>query len=469
MCGQDECIKVLTESNPGFTKRTFGGISFGGLMKMLDTYSDVATYRTWLVFGDPSMMVRTTAGTQITATHLNQVAVNAANVTISSPIDGARVTLSSHGVIVGQGTISNGTTNITLPSTLVDGDTVYVVLTKFNHIPYQGYFVMTTLNEPFLIYTTHQFRNQQGTSNQPAETGKNFKISFSLQNVGTQNSTNVICKLRTSDPYITIIDSVEQMATIAVGTTQNFANGFQVKFANNVPFGHTSNFTIIVTDDNTTRIYDFDEHVLAPKPSSGNITVNDQAAGNNNNRLDYGEIAAIQIPMENIGDGAAIAGSVKIESVRGYINFSNPTIPVSNLLAAANTPVNFIASVKYSVNTPRVDLLKITYTTGAYTHVRTYEIGIAGAQTSGVEETNNSDLSVYPNPTTGIFHFTLPESSSLENITYKIYDVYGKLLESSTVTTNTTTVDLTNYASGVYMIQILDQNTTLSQQKIIRK
>ena len=209
--------------------------------------------------------------------------------------------------------------------------------------------------------------------------------------------------------------------------------------------------------------------MLAPKPSSGNITVNDQVAGNNNNRLDYGEIAAIQIPMENIGDGAAIAGSVKIESVRGYINFSNPTIPVSNLLAAANTPVNFIASVKYSVNTPRVDLLKITYTTGAYTHVRTYEIGIAGAQTSGVEETNNSDLSVYPNPTTGIFHFTLPESSSLENITYKIYDVYGKLLESSTVTTNTTTVDLTNYASGVYMIQILDQNTTLSQQKIIRK
>ncbi len=469
MCGQDECIKVLTESNPGFTKRTLGGISFGGLMKMLDTYSDVETYRTWLLFGDPSMMVRTTIGTPITATHLNQVAVNAANVTISSPIDGARVTLSSHGVIVGQGTISNGTTNITLPSTLVDGDTVYVVLTKFNHIPYQGYFVMTTLNEPFLIYTTHQFRNQQGTSNQPAETGKNFKISFSLQNVGTQNSTNVICKLRTSDPYITIIDSVEQMATIAVGATQNFANGFQVKFANNVPFGHTSNFTIIVTDDNTTRIYDFDEHVLAPKPSSGNITVNDQAAGNNNNRLDYGEIAAIQIPMENIGDGAAIAGSVKIESVRGYINFSNPTIPVSNLLAAANTPVNFIASVKYSVNTPRVDLLKITYTTGAYTHVRTYEIGIAGAQTSGVEETNNSDLSVYPNPTTGIFHFTLPESSSLENITYKIYDVYGKLLESSTVTTNTTTVDLTNYASGVYMIQILDQNTTLSQQKIIRK
>ena len=469
MCGQDECIKVLTESNPGFTKRTFGGISFGGLMKMLDTYSDVETYRTWLVFGDPSMMVRTSAGTQITATHLSQVAVNAANVTISSPIDGARVTLSHNNVIVGQGTINNGTANINFTSALVDGDTVYVVLTKFNHIPYQGYFVMTTLNEPYLIFTNHQFRNQQGTSDQPAETGKNFKISFNLENIGTQTSTNVVCKLRTSDPYITLIDTVEQMASIAVGATQNFANGFQVKFANNVPFGHTSTFTIVVTDNNATRTYNFEEHVLAPRPSSGNLTVIDQSAGNNNNQLDYGEIAAIQIPMENIGDGAAIAGSVKIESVRGYINFSNPTIPVSNLLAAANTPVNFIASVKYSVNTPRVDLLKITYTTGAYTHVRTYEIGIAGAQTSGVEETNNSDLSVYPNPTTGIFHFTLPESSSLENITYKIYDVYGKLLESSTVTTNTTTVDLTNYASGVYMIQILDQNTTLSQQKIIRK
>ena len=49
------------------------------------------------------------------------------------------------------------------------------------------------------------------------------------------------------------------------------------------------------------------------------------------------------------------------------------------------------------------------------------------------------------------------------------YDLYSKLLKSNNVKKNTTTVDLTNYASGVYMIQILDQNTTLSQQKIIRK
>ncbi len=76
---------------------------------------------------------------------------------------------------------------------------------------------------------------------------------------------------------------------------------------------------------------------------------------------------------------------------------------------------------------------------------------------------------VYPNPTSASCYFVIPENTPLENMSYKIFDIYGKLLESNSVTSNLNTIDLTNYASGVYMLQILDQNTTISQQKIIRK
>lgn len=469
MCGQDECIKILTETYPGNIKRTLGGISFGGLMKMLDTYSDVNTYRTWILFGDPSMMVRTTTGTTITASHLNQVGVGSANITISSPIDGAKVTLSHNHVIIGQGVINNGTALISLPNTLTDGDTVSVVLTKFNHNPYMGAFAVTILNEPYLIFSSHQFRNQQGTTLELPETGKNQKISFSLENIGTLPSNNIVCKLRTSDPYVSLMDSVAQTNLIESGSTHQFENGFQVKFANNVPFGHTASFTVVITDDFTTRVYDFEEHVLAPRPSSGNVVINDQAMGNHNNILDYGEMATISIPIENIGDGTAVSGYSKIESLRGYLNFNRDVVPVNTLNPSAIVQADFLATVKGSVSTPRIDLIKLTYITGAYIHERVYEIGIAGAQTTGIEDPQMTDFMGYPNPTEGICYFTLPEKVTQENATVQVYDIYGKRIKTQNVTENKITIDFTDFASGVYIVYILENNATIAQYKIIRK
>lgn len=469
MCGQDECIKILTETYPGNIKRTLGGISFGGLMKMLDTYSDVNTYRTWILFGDPSMMVRTTTGTTITASHLNQVGVGSANFTITSPIDGAKVTLSYNNTIMGQGVISNGTAVISLPNTLTDGDTVSVVLTKFNHNPYMGSFTVTILNEPYLIFSSHQFRNRQGTTLEMPETGKNQKISFSLENIGTLPSNNIVCKLRTSDPYVSLIDSVAQINLIESGAIHQFENAFQVKFAPNVPFGHTTSFTIVVTDDFTTRVYDFEEHVLAPRPSSGNIVVNDQDMGNQNNILDYGEIATISIPIENIGDGAAVPGFTKIESLRGYLNFSRNIIPINTLNPSAIITADFLATVKSSVATPRVDLIKLTYTTGSYTHERVYEIGIAGAQTTGIEDPQTTSLIMYPNPTDGICYVSIPENTKFENTEFHVYDIYGKLILTEIVTDNKITIDLSSFASGVYVLYVLENNSSIAQHKIIRK
>jgi gingipain R len=465
MCAQDEFARVLTDATPAFTKRTLGGISFGGIMKMLDVYSDASTARTWVLFGDPTMMVRTTIGTDITATHMNQVAVGATSIVISSPIDGAKVTLTHDSQIIAQGVISNGTATLTLPSTLVQFDTVHVVLTKFNHNPYQGLFEVNTINEPFLVYSSHQFNNQQGTAEAAPETGNTNKITLVIDNIGLLPSTNVRCVLRCSDPYVTIIDSVEQIATINGTSTTTFTNGFQVKFANNVPFGHTSTFTFVITDDMETKTFTFDQHVLAPAPSSGNIRIVDGA----NSALDYGETATITIPIENLGDASTTSGYTKIESMRGYLNFYRELNPMGVLAASSFQDFGFLTTVKPSVTSPRIDLIKLTYVTGAYTHTRIYEVGIAGAITSGVTDQDISNLTIYPNPTSDFCSFTIPESISSEKLSYAIFDMYGKLISQNKINENQVVVNLTSFAAGVYMIQILDGTTPISQNKIIRK
>ncbi|PKP19873.1 MAG: hypothetical protein CVU04_05095 [Bacteroidetes bacterium HGW-Bacteroidetes-20] len=465
MCAQDEFARVLTDATPAFTKRTLGGISFGGIMKMLDVYSDASTARTWVLFGDPTMMVRTTQGTNITASHMNQVAVGATSIVISSPIDGAKVTLTHNSQIIAQGVISNGTATLNLPTTLVQFDTVHVVLTKFNHNPYQGFFEVNTINQPYLVYSSHQFNNSQGTAETAPETGKNNKITLVIDNIGMLPSTNVRCALRSSDPYVTITDSVEQIATIAASSSTTFTNGFTVKFANNVPFGHSASFTFVITDDLESRVFSFDQRVLAPFPSSGNIRIVDGG----NSALDYGETATIMIPIENLGDASAITGYTKIESLRNYLSFFRELNPVNTLVANTIQDYGFLVSVKPSVNTPRVDLIQLTYKTGGYTYVRTYEVGIAGAITSGVDDQEVTSLKIYPNPTSDYCSFTIPENITSEKLSYAIFDMYGKLIIQNKITENQVVVDLTTTAAGVYMIQIFDGTTPISQNKIIRK
>ena len=465
MCAQDEFARVLTDATPAFTKRTLGGISFGGIMKMLDVYSDASTARTWVLFGDPTMMVRTTQGTNITATHLAQVAVGVTSIVINSPIDGAKVTLTHNSQIIAQGVINNGTETLTLPTTLVQFDTVHVVLTKFNHNPYQGFFEVNTINQPYLVYSSHQFNNAQGTTETAPETGKNNKITLVIDNIGMLPSTNVRCALRSSDPYVTITDSVEQIATIAASSSTTFTNGFTVKFANNVPFGHSASFTFVITDDLESRVFSFDQRVLAPFPSSGNIRIVD----GDNSALDYGETATITIPIENLGDASAATGYTKIESLRNYLSFFREINPVNTLVANTIQDYGFLVSVKPSVNTPRVDLIKLTYITGGYTHTRIYEVGIAGAITSGVDDQEVTSLKIYPNPTSDYCSFTIPENITSEKLSYAIFDMYGKLIIQNKITENQVVVDLTTTAAGVYMIQILDGTTPISQNKIIRK
>ncbi len=64
MCGQDEMVSIKTEASieHGPTiRRTYGGISINGSMFMIPQHGalGIETHETWVLFGDPSLLVRT--------------------------------------------------------------------------------------------------------------------------------------------------------------------------------------------------------------------------------------------------------------------------------------------------------------------------------------------------------------------------------------------------------------------------
>ena len=86
---------------------------------------------------------------------------------------------------------------------------------------------------------------------------------------------------------------------------------------------------------------------------------------------------------------------------------------------------------------------------------------------SGIAENNGVRLFIAPNPTNGTVHCTF--NGNLTNTRLQVLDVYGKLLMEQTVTGETTELDFTNKASGIYFLRVIDGNSIVTTQKVIRR
>jgi hypothetical protein len=134
--GQDEMVDVLTEQHSNIIKRTLGGISFDGNMKILDQYGPnnnpgKGTYLSWILFGDPTLTVRNDVPSDMGVTHATSMSSSATSFTVNATNgNGALATLTRNNEIMGSATINNGTCNITFAA---PGTTGTATLTVFGY------------------------------------------------------------------------------------------------------------------------------------------------------------------------------------------------------------------------------------------------------------------------------------------------------------------------------------------------
>ncbi|MBN2663226.1 MAG: T9SS type A sorting domain-containing protein [Bacteroidales bacterium] len=81
----------------------------------------------------------------------------------------------------------------------------------------------------------------------------------------------------------------------------------------------------------------------------------------------------------------------------------------------------------------------------------------------GLQTVTDFDVTVYPNPTTGIINIKNATGYQI-NLT----DVSGRILQSVNINADNSTIDLTEYANGMYFIQFID-NDVVHTVKVIRK
>ena len=139
MWAQDEFVDILCELKSNNIKHTLGGTMVNGMMAIFDHYSTSdnsakGTYQAWIVYGDPSLMLRTKTPSAMTVTHAGTIQTNATTYTVNvSNGNGsvATITDASHNIL-GKATVSGGTATITLNGTMTAGSNLTLCVFGYN-------------------------------------------------------------------------------------------------------------------------------------------------------------------------------------------------------------------------------------------------------------------------------------------------------------------------------------------------
>jgi Secretion system C-terminal sorting domain len=93
-----------------------------------------------------------------------------------------------------------------------------------------------------------------------------------------------------------------------------------------------------------------------------------------------------------------------------------------------------------------------------------YEISIV----LGVDDNSiKLELTAYPNPTTNYLTLNVGQTE-LSNLNFQLYDMGGKLIESSKIASTTETICMENLPSSTYFLKVTENNKEVKSFKIIK-
>jgi len=389
--GQDEMVTILVEQRDHI-KRTMGGVSTNGSMKMIDLHgtSGRSTHDTWILFGDPTLSLRTDNPTPIVVNHMPAAFLGFDEFVVDADAEGAIVSLTINGEILGTGYIENGTTTISFPPLNEPGELTIAVF-GFNRVTYINSVEIIPAAGPYVIYTSRTINDgESGNGNGQIDFDETILLGVELKNLGVEPATNLIATLTSTSPFVTITDGTENYGTILPDQLLMIEDAFTFEVSENVPNATTIAFAIEMQSGDDTWTGNFSVVAYAPSFTVGNYFVSD-LTGNNNGRLDPGETADILIAATNTGQSDAAMALANLLLADAYITVNNSSHNFESIAAGQTVHATFNITVSPSAPIGHAVNFDFDITAGAYTASRSFiaKIGLI------LEDFETGDFSLF--------------------------------------------------------------------------
>jgi agmatine/peptidylarginine deiminase len=416
MRAQDEVTDLLISE----AKNTAGGLYYNGSCKMMDIYGSttgsdgVNMFKTWHIFGDASLTVRTKTPLAMNVTHPAQIVMGSYTVNVSTGVANSLVALTHTNTLYASGyTDAGGNASLTLihaPQTALD---YTITATAFNRVTYVGTIQQVPGSGPYLAVDGVTYSDANNNAPDYNESGY---LSVVFHNIGAAAAENVTTLLSCSTPGISILDSGEGIASLAADAVLDISNAYSISIGDGVADGTAAQFNISMTDGDDVWSHDFSLVVNAPQLAFGDVAVLDPAPGNGNGLLDPGETASITILLHNTGASASPSGSAGLSSPTAGITVLSAAQGVAPISAGGSAVLTFSVSASSSLAQGSPAILNFSASAGAYSAATTETLSVGlipqavlGSGTSNTGTSTASPINIYYKSSHGQSVYTASE------------------------------------------------------------
>lgn len=221
---------------------------------------------------------------------------------------------------------------------------------------------------------------------------------------------------------------------------------------------------IIITNKETEEVYGIIEGDDFTEDSSINFCIvmpHFNAAPTN---LDFGDVEIGETAeLAYQVSGAALTSDVTIDAPEGFlISFESGTGFTDELIITpVDGDVNEQIFVSFTPESEAVSNGSITNTTDGYDPI---EVNVTGNGVVGIESNQSMDVTLYPNPSSGIVFVEADRAFEFE-----VIDALGRLVMKGNSDSNQHELNLSEFAGSLFVVKVItDQGTKIMQVQIVR-
>ena len=295
MYGQDEMIAILTEWRGNY-HHTLGGASLNGNMYILDMSPEDRgnTHNTWLLFGDPSMMLRTQAPEKMNVyCSSSYLMVGMTSYTVNADVDFGIATLSKDGKMVASSYIRKGSANLTFPELTEEGKMQLVVL-SYNKVTEVMDVEVKQPTDAFIIFNEYDLNETDGQ----LDYGETINLDLSVKNIGVKETADIEVELISKSDYATVTSAKTTLASLAVDEIAEVKDVFKFVVTDNVPDQEEVKFDVKCTSGEESWSSSFSIIANAPSLVIDTIFIK-------NKMIEPGTSDVLYVAVKNVGHSEA--------------------------------------------------------------------------------------------------------------------------------------------------------------------
>lgn len=384
-----------------------------GNLAVQQSNSGMKTYY-WEIYhlmGDPSLMIYFSQAPDPVANY--QALMPLASTTFAVNTDPySYVAISKDGVLHGCAIADEtGLAEVTMFNPITVPGTADVVITGQNIKPFIGTVTVASPEGAYVLLDAFEIDDASGNNNGIVDFDEYVMLDVTLENLGSQTATTLSAALSTTDEYITLNTSTHSWPNIPSGSISTQTGAFAFTVDELITDQHVAAFTLVITDGTDTWTSTFNVILNAPALSVLSYTIDD-AAGNNNGRLDPGETASITIPNLNEGGCEAINTIASAVAVGSLITINNATYNVGNITPDQTMDAVFNITVSANAQVGEVANVNYSVASGVYTanSALTLSIGLI------VEDFETGDFTAYPWEFSGNANWAINQQNPYEGV-----------------------------------------------------